>query len=312
MIYLVQDAESACLLPLSIRQIKLRTRGEYRVYGCALRLSDDQIAHLHREGVELPEIAPSPKTGRAEHAHYLDRLVDHAFAEGCSHVATFDMDSWPIRDDWNTVCEGLVSEQVPVASVVRAEIGDNFPFPALTFLTREFWKAGESSFSVTQRARFADEHSGDVNRPQETGSGIQAQLRQEGRSFAPLYRTNTWDPHPVMCGIYADLVFHLGAGSRTPHFVTDRAEFSRNGSAMRDSYRLHVNVAKRAFFLAELQARHDSFMRELATPGMLPIGDPSHGWPVSEVTSPTRQRIRKGLRSTLARALHRFASRLQS
>lgn len=311
-IYLVPDAESACLLPLSIRQIKLHTRGDYRIYGCALRLGDDQVAHLHREGVELPELTPSPTTGRAEHAHYLDRLVDHAFAEGCSHVATFDMDSWPICEDWNGICEGLVSEHVPVASVVRAEIGDDFPFPALTYLTREFWKAGQSSFSATQRGRSADEHPRDDNRLQETGSGILAQLRQEGRTFAPLYRTNTWDPHPIMCGVYADLVFHLGAGSRAPHFVTDREEFSRNGSAVRDGYRLHVNAARREFFLAELQVRHDSFMRELVTPGATPIGDRVRGWPDSEVTSRARKRVQRGFRSGLARALHRLGSRLQS
>ena len=310
MIYLVQDVESECLLRLSIDRIKLHTRGTYRIYGCALRLSDDQIAHLRSEGIELVAIAPSPTVGKAEHSYYLDRLVDQAFADGCSNVATFDMDSWPILDDWNGACENLVNGPRPVASVVRAEIGDNFPFPALTFLTRDFWKIGQSSFSIAQRTRFADEHAGYVHRKRETGSGILAQLRQEGRSFAPLYRTNTWDPHPIMCGIYADLVFHLAAGSRSPRFVTDRSEFARDGSEIRERYCLHVNTAKRDFFLSQLQTRHDAFMYELATPGESRTGDPIHGWPASQVTSRVHEHARRKPESRFGRALHRLASRL--
>ena len=34
--------------------------------------------------------------------------------------------------------------------------------------------------------------------------------------FFPLSRSNVWNPHPIIAGIYFDVFFHMSAGSRFP------------------------------------------------------------------------------------------------
>jgi hypothetical protein len=37
----------------------------------------------------------------------------------------------------------------------------------------------------------------------------------------PLLRSNRWNPHPLLAGVYGDLFYHHGSGSREPVFRAD-------------------------------------------------------------------------------------------
>ncbi len=106
-VYLVLDKDAEFLLEMNLQRILSYTNAPYKIYGVALRLSDDLTNKLRENGVVLPEI-PEFKLaeykdnakGAGEHSYYLDQLVDFAFMDGCTHVTTFDMDSWPISKGW--------------------------------------------------------------------------------------------------------------------------------------------------------------------------------------------------------------------
>lgn len=267
-VYLVPDADSDCLLDLSVARLRATTSGPFRLYAAVARRSrPGTAARLREAGVELPPIERFHEGGTVEHAYLLDALVDHAVRDGCTHVVTFDMDSWPVVEGWDAQCRAELGPSVPVVAALRAEVHANFPFPGFTFMDGAFWEAGRSSFSVELRRRFADGILARIPRHTETGAGILAQLLEQGQEWVRLPRSNAWDPHRVMCGLYGNRIFHLGAGSREPAYESDRLEFGLNDSPLREGYRLAVNGARRAFLLGLLQEREHELLEQLRTEG---------------------------------------------
>lgn len=258
-VFLLTDEWGEFLARTVVKQIARTTSGPYRIYGYGLRASEEQAQFLSSLDVSLlplPKKSELPQHISKEHSFLLDRLVSRAFSGGCRYVATFDMDSWPITDRWNETYANMLSERTPVAAIVRTEFTDNFPFSAFSMLFDSFWREGQSSFA-------SNESNSMSRRPSETGSGILDQLARDGSSFLRLERTNRWNPHPIMAGIYDDAFFHLGAGSRTPVFVSDEKQYSLNGSGVRRTFATALNGATRDAVLGALSVDHDLFIAEL-------------------------------------------------
>lgn len=293
-VFLSSDEWGSYLGEQCLLQIRRNTRGAYRIYGCAPRPSTDMAAFLERSAIiNLP--CPSPASGETwsmgkEHSRLLDTMVSHAFDDGCRTVATFDMDSWPIMPGWDDFYIPRLTDQAPVAAMVRTEFTDNFPFAAFTLISRSFWQPGLSSFACAADKSLS-------RRPRETGSGILDQLAQEGKSFLRLERTNGWNPHPIMAGIYDDAVFHLGAGSRTPVFISDERQYDLNGSPLRLRFAADMNAAARRSILCALRDEHDEFIRQLAggeIDAFEPILSGAAAMPRSMIHTERSKRIRIG------------------
>lgn len=258
-VFLLADEWGEFLARTVVTQIERTTLGPYRIYGLALRSSESQIEYLEQLNVNflsVPQPQSAQRSGSKEHSFLLDQLVAQALREGCDHVVTFDMDSWPVMVGWDKTYSAILSTRTPVAAIVRTELTDNFPFAAFTMFPSWFWKDGLSSF--------ASENDNSLSRrPGETGSGILDQLAQENLCFFRLERTNRWNPHPLIAGIYDDAFFHLGAGSRSAIFVSDDAHYGLNGSALRRDFAMAINGAIRDWVLGSLQTDHDGFIAEL-------------------------------------------------
>ena len=269
-VYLAPDKDAAFLLKMNLAHLIANTDGQYKIYGVGLRLADDLTHELQESGVVLPQIAEFTPAeyadnakGVGEHSHYLDQLVDVAFRDGCSHVTTFDMDSWPIAKGWNSYYYRFLTPGIPVIAIQRVETKDNFPNPAFTMMHKSAWRLQESSFAIfNPRCTYKLEGLG-LSRTQ-SGAGILAELRRNTKRFFPLLRTNRWNPHPVMCGIYDQRIFHFGAGSRQPTFAGDDDEYELTDAEISRAYVLRVNGAKRAFFLNRLGSSSTEFINELA------------------------------------------------
>ena len=114
------------------------------------------------------------------------------------------------------------------------------------------------------RARFAEPLARLTRRPRETGSGLLAQLARDGQAFHRLERTNRWNVHTVMAGIYDDAVFHLGAGSRKPSFCSDVQDYAIDDSKLRRRFARRMNASIRRWILESLDADHDGLVQQLA------------------------------------------------
>lgn len=223
----------------------------------------------------------------------LDRLVERALEDGCEAVASFDMDSWPVLDGWDLRYRAALSARTPVAAIVRTELRDNFPFAAFTLLRADFWRPARSSFSALRGPARSAAGAALASRPGETGSGILAQLHDEGLRFLRLERSNAWDLHPVLAALYDDAFFHLGAGSRAPRFVSDEASYRIGGRPGRRHFADRMNEFLRDFARAEILRRHDEFLDDLGGAErrpLRPIETDPRGLPKALARTPPERR----------------------
>jgi hypothetical protein len=92
--------------------------------------------------IKIVDLPASQERESAEHGTYLDMLAAVAIADGCDWISTFDVDSWPLRDDWIKVVYGLLTKCGAVgASVLRTENADTvLPHPSFSFFGSKIFR----------------------------------------------------------------------------------------------------------------------------------------------------------------------------
>ena len=154
----------------------------------------------------------NPDQTDVRHGAALDRLVELAPATA-EWVITLDTDAFPIRDGWIDELLAPLETGAALAGVWRDEMQTQitpYVHPSCLAVRRETL----TSLGVPFRRA-----SG-----QDVGQNISLSLAREGHRFGRLTRTNVRNPHFVMAGIYGDLIYHHGAGSRKAAFWTSEEQ----------------------------------------------------------------------------------------
>ena len=139
------------------------------------------------------------------HAAALDHLVRRT-SPTIPYVITLDSDAFPISDGWIDRLISAVQAGNAVSGIYRDEMSSHirpFVHPSCLCARRDDLLAYGVSFGT-----------GD-------GQDIGQQLfdtLSRNRPYYPLRRSNVRNVHPVMGGVYGDLIYHHGAGSRRPQF----------------------------------------------------------------------------------------------
>jgi len=96
-VYLV-DEPYEFLFYKHLEQVRRCSEGfDIRIYAGVNRLAPKYLEHLRAlDFVKLCELAPTLLRYSQEHAHYLDQLVPIALSDGATHIATLDVDSFPV------------------------------------------------------------------------------------------------------------------------------------------------------------------------------------------------------------------------
>jgi hypothetical protein len=222
----VRDDIDRSMLELQISRLQRHTTAPMTIHVAAVRVPSDVREWLAGQPdvtVVMPERVDD--VGNREHAAYLDALLAAARATDATHFATFDLDSFPIADDWLTTVLARLPPGAGVAGVLRRENGDVcLPHPSGIVLTRAFVDAHAVSFSPDSDGtpgfrRFLRE----TRQRGDTGIRLAYTLWSDHLLWERMVRTNVVDLHPIIAGIYADCIFHLGAGSRAALFRADVA-----------------------------------------------------------------------------------------
>ncbi len=216
-VYLVNEEDEG-LLDLHLSLIDRYTELPYKIYGTANRLSPKFLPKLksHRR-VELCRYPSTDLRGYQEHAFYLDRLVDTAVRDGCSHVVMLNVDSFPVRKAWAQTLASYLDQRCVLAAVKRIENYDNKPHPCCIFFHREFYLQYKPSLILTKDELDSPEglrylaESGSIH---DTGVGYGFKLFSTGLGWHPLLRSNKGEDHYIIGSVYGDLVFHLGGATR--------------------------------------------------------------------------------------------------
>jgi hypothetical protein len=224
-VHVVRSPDEEALLRLHLDRIERHTTVPYRIYAATPRVTDTARALLAaRPDVEVIATPPATDRGSREHAHHLDALVPHALADGADHLATMDLDAFPVVDGWHDVL--LDPAPAPgVAGILRRENGDTVLLhPSCLLLPTATLRAHPTTFSpdtdgTPEFRAFLRAH----HQAADTGIRIALMLEQQRIPTRPVLRTNRVDLHPLIAGIYGDAVFHLGAGGRASLFRRDLA-----------------------------------------------------------------------------------------
>jgi hypothetical protein len=118
-----------------------------------------------------------------------------------------DGDAFPIAD-LDPVFENLST--FPLLAVRRDEnFGDKQPHPCFCVTTVELWQSIAGSWKPGVQWMRDDGNMGS-----DVGGNLYGALRDAGIEWQPLLRSNRRELHPLFFGVYADLVYHHGAGFR--------------------------------------------------------------------------------------------------
>ena len=167
------------------------------------------------EQLELIAASPSARvfsesgSGKdVRHGRALDRLLQQVPAE-TEYVVTLDTDSFPIRDGWLENVLGRLQEGASLVGVWRDEMA-----PEIRPYVHPSCLAARRETLLELGINFAREDGQDV------GQNITSAVLERGGGISRLRRSNARNLHFLLAGIYGDLVYHHGAGSRHASFWT--------------------------------------------------------------------------------------------
>jgi len=216
-VYLLNEEDEG-LLDLHLSLIDRYTNLPYKIYGSVNRLCPKFLPELvNHPHVEICHCPSTGLRGYQEHAYYMDRLVDTAVADGCSHVVMLNVDSFPVRKAWAQTLASYLDERCVLAAVKRVENFDNKPHPSCIFFRSNFYLQYKPSLILSkeelqspQGRRYLVE-SGSIH---DTGVGYGFKLFSSGLDWHPLLRSNRAEDHYIIASVYGDLIFHLGGATR--------------------------------------------------------------------------------------------------
>ncbi|MBY0562239.1 hypothetical protein [Hyphomicrobium sp.] len=193
-----------------LRQIGLFTTSPYRVYSFFT-------------GLDIAPYASSfyyaSDSDVADHATKLNQLAEIACAgaEGPDDLLVFlDSDAFPIVPWEDFVRQKLQSNRL-VAVRREENLGDPQPHPCFCVTTVKFWKEKKGDWSKGYKWK-----NSAGNFVTDVGGNLLLTLQSEAMPWHALLRSNAVNLHPLFFGIYGDLVYHHGAGSRKSSSRLDR------------------------------------------------------------------------------------------
>jgi len=154
-----------------------------------------------------------------EHAYYLDQLVRVAFQDGCSHIATLHVDSFPVKDRWDQILIDSLKRRCHLTAIQRIEDKDAKPHPSGMLFTANFYRKYRPTFrlqaadySSPDFKKYVEENDGLIIR--DSGVGYGFRMWECGLEWIPLKRSNKNEDHHLFGGIYGDCLFHVGGAVR--------------------------------------------------------------------------------------------------
>lgn len=224
-VYLVRDDDSDLgLLQLHLDRIAHHTHVPYTLYATTHRTTERAQALIAgAPNVVVCQTATTEERGSREHAYYLDTMAARALADGADYIVTLDQDSFPIVDRWIEVLTDSMPVASGVAGVLRVENGDvALPHPSCTLVRRDFFERYAPSYSpdsdFTPEFRTFLHTTGQAG---DTGIRFAYILWAQDLAWGQVLRSNVVNEHYLIAGIYGDVVFHLGAGTRSTLFRAD-------------------------------------------------------------------------------------------
>jgi SAM-dependent methyltransferase len=191
---------------LCLRELTRRSAGtDYSVH-----VWDNTGLPEHRRIMEATDRvtvlpASDDETDPISHAAALDRLVKSA-GEDAEYLVLLDTDAIPVADGWLQTLVAKLEEGAAIVGVWRDEMASELaPFVHVSCL-------------AIRRAELLSLDLPFAGCAGEPGQALTSELIRRKRPVMAMRRTNERNAHFLLGGIYADTVYHHGAGSRPAWF----------------------------------------------------------------------------------------------
>jgi len=127
-----------------------------------------------------------------------------------------DSDAWPIKPLKNYIHSKL--KDYDACAVQRLEnLGDIQPHPCFAFMTVKIWKQIEGDWKAGYQ--WTDSRN---QKRTDVGGNLLEKFNNNNIKWFKMLRTNILNPHAIFYGIYDDLAYHHGAGSRLKYTKYDK------------------------------------------------------------------------------------------
>ncbi|WP_299594185.1 hypothetical protein [uncultured Microbulbifer sp.] len=239
------------------RRLEACYDNQFKIYGAFNRLDPGLHHYMHgKEYLQPVRLQDTDLRGSLEHIWYLDQLKSIALDDDCDYICTFDVDSWPIYDDFFDRAKSLLQEnKADLMAVQREENGDSYlPHPSFIFASAALFR----KFNLCFGAPSGDSEKAGYNRflqqtkqTFDTGIGIGYRLWQQNIPWLKVLRSNSEDYHFLMGGTYGGLVFHMGSSSRVKRFRAEGKPWTKRFGDWLKSIPLLKTQAKRIVFWLE-------------------------------------------------------------
>lgn len=157
-------------------------------------------------------------------------------------IMFIDGDAFPIGD----ICGFAVDKlrEYPLIAVQRLENeGDIQPHPCFCMTTVGFWnEIGGDWKEGFQWKNAAGYEFSDV------GGNLLKVLQDGNINWYPMLRSNKVNSHPLLFGIYDNMVYHHGSGFRSPMSRLDRMECRRSGVSLDERAKMVAQISDNMFY----------------------------------------------------------------
>jgi hypothetical protein len=197
-------------IDIQLREIARHTPEEYRVWACLNGIDASYAARFHA-AIDL----------EGKHGEKLNALAEMILddAQPGDLIVFIDGDAFPL-DGWTERVREMLTT-CPLVAVRRDEnLGDIQPHPCFAVSTVDFWRTFRGDWAWGGKPWT---NAVGIER-QDAGGRILAKREDEQVPWRPLLRSNRTNLHPVLFGVYDDIVYHHGAGFRGASSAIDRLE----------------------------------------------------------------------------------------
>jgi hypothetical protein len=230
---------------LQIAELRRHTPPGYTVVACGNALMAEHRAFL-QSCPEVEYVEGSELDGRVlKNVWPLRNQLVRRVQDRFRYVVMLDSDAFPVGPGWLDRYVAALTSDCPMAAVQRLENGDVHSDRSFMVFASETARRYEFDFAP---GRY------------DAGGRISDGLEERGLAWRALTRTNAWNPHPLIAGIYDDLIYHHAAGSRRPLFRMNREAWRADAEAEERRQEMAMHCA----LMHELHAEPALFIDRLA------------------------------------------------
>jgi len=178
------------------------------------------------------------RLSQRNHSIPLQRLREAAVCDGAEFLISLDTDAHPIKRGWLTQLISALSDKVVISGIWRDEMPEGikpYVHPSCLCTTTEFVEANNLRFDFFSSS----------NKRKDTLSFLTESAFELGFDVHRLTRSNRNQLHWLIGGIYGDLVYHQGGGSRS--ISTFRGKRSRRHNSRRTNERAKTKAIELLF-----------------------------------------------------------------